>query len=186
MKRLSLVLLILPVLLSVGCTKSTQLVNDINNHSNFDFKIGTKYSSINLDDYPEFTIVQPPVECFGCNESIVSNDRLTIYGISGYPDLADELAIVRFYSTDPKYQVFNYSVGDSTDGVSKLAHDKGFEYEYSPATGEYEGRHLLYMYNRKGEKSYESGGVYISFGGDSTILSLHVGVYNTNKHGIVF
>lgn len=172
-----------------GCASSkvTSALNKVNKNSNFDFKIGTKISAIDWEEYSGFMEVAPPTNCMGCNHSYVSLDGKTRYGTNGVPDISNPLAISSFSTSDEKYYIYDFKIGSSTNELATFFTKLG--YEYLSISLDIEGSvptHNLRISSGGEEETNDDVILFLWFVGNETISKMGVSFSSSNKKGIVY
>lgn len=110
------------ILSSCSQNKTDKILEDLKNHSNFTYELNTtvtdeirSHFSV-FEGFGMYTLVDPSIDL---NEDdinlFMSNNPVTYYDVSGYPDCTDEYVITRIYTSDPSINVYDYSVGDIYD-----------------------------------------------------------------------
>jgi hypothetical protein len=99
-----------------------------------------------------------------------SKDRLTSYTISGYPDCLDGYKVTGFQTEDSKYSVYDISVGENVDNAIAKLESKSYKKDVSTELMVYKKGKVTIMITDR----------------ESKISRLSIGIFITNKNGIVF
>jgi len=144
----------------------TKEIKEVMENSNLDFKLTEDDENLDYSDKYE------KAEGFGCY-SLLSEDGLTRYTVSGYPDCLDEYKLTGFLTYDSKYSVFGFRVGDDPDSAITILEERS--------------------YKKVEEKSslttfvYKKGKVFIQvFAENDEIKSISIYLDISNKKNVVF
>ena len=178
-------LLFAALLMTVACFSSCRpllsekIVEDINNHSNFEVDLLTPAQEADFDGFgiiPGFGVTGYYDKKYGD----IDADYDAVYAcyvqydVTCYPDVSfgDEY-VTGIFVTDPDINLYGYSVGDSSEEFSEFLEEKGFD--------EHENNgHLM---------KFSKGKVEIRCGINNEtqeIRSLYVGIDLTNRLGVIF
>lgn len=139
--------------------------DDLNDGFNGDFDFGeTAGRNARLDNF----VYEGG---FGCYR-LVSDDGLTSYSFSGFPDVLDDYCLTRFSTEDSKYKLWGISVGSNTSEAKAVLTEHGYE---------------LYDYFETSETCvYKLGKASITLSGADTVERLSIRLTSTNIQGVVF
>lgn len=144
----------------------TKEIDDLIQNSNLDFKLTEDEANLDYSDKYEI------MGGFGCY-SLLSEDGLTKYTVSGYPDCLDEYKLTGFSTNDSKYSIYGIQVGGDPENALTLLEE--------------------YSYKKVEEKSnltvsvFKRGKVFIQiFAENDIIKSLSIYLDITNKKNVVF
>ena len=178
-------LIFVPLLIVVasfsGCRsiRSEKIVEDINNHSNFEIDLLTPAKEADFEEFGMlhgFGVTGYYDKKYGDIE--VDSEALFAcwvkYDVKAYPNAAHgDYCVTGIHIKDPDIHVYGYSVGDSREEFSDFLEEKGFD-EY------YNNGHLM---------KFSKGKVEIRCGINNEtqeIRSLYVGIDLTNRLGVIF
>lgn len=157
--------LVVSLLLS-ACNGYTKEIEEVVKNSNLDFKLTEDEMNLDYSDNYE------KLEGFGCY-SLLSEDGLTRYTISGYPDCLDEYKLTGFSTYDPKYSIFGICVGGDPDNAIAILEERSYK-----------------KVEKKSDLTtsvYKKGKVFIQiFAENDEINFLSVYLDITNKKNVVF
>lgn len=159
--------------------RAEKIVEDINNHSNFEIKLLTPVEDAGFTDFdviPGHGVTGYYDKKYGDIE--VNYDEVyecyVQYDVTSYPDVAlGEKYVTGIFITDPEINIYGYSVGDSSTEFSDFLEEKGFD-EY------YNNGHLM---------KFSKDKVEIRCGINNEtheINSLYVGIDLSNHLGVIF
>ncbi|BCR36402.1 hypothetical protein [Mariniplasma anaerobium] len=124
MKKVSILFCILSVMILSSCSqiKTDNVLEDLKNHSNFTYELKTIVTDEIKSEFSVFggfgmyTLVDSSIDVYEDDINVFMSDNpVTYYDVSGYPDCTDEYVITRIYTSDPSINVYDYSVGDIYD-----------------------------------------------------------------------
>lgn len=113
---------------------------------------------------------------FGCY-SLNSDDNFTSYGIGGFPDCLDEYAVTSFFTSDPKYNIYGFSVGASPEKANNIL----IQYGYKLFNEDYAIDFAIYNLGK-----IKIVIIWDNDDGIGGILSIHVILDVTNLEGVFF
>jgi len=128
---------ILLIMILTGCSqfRNDKVLEDLENNSNFSYNLNSTVTDEIKSEFSVFggfgmyTLVDPNIDVDedDINE-YMSENPVTYYDVSGYPDCTDEYVITRIYTSDPSINVYDYSVGDTYDEEESISFmkTKGF------------------------------------------------------------
>lgn len=182
MKKGIVIMAVLMGLLSFSSCKpilSEKIVEDINNHSNFEIDLLTPAKEADFDGFgiiPGFGVTGYYDKKYGD----IDADYVAVYAcyvqydVTCYPDVAfGEKYVTGIFVTDPDIHVYGYSIGDNSEEFSEFLEEKGFD-------AYYDNGHLM---------KFSKGKVEIRYGINNEtqeIRSLYVGIDLTNRLGVIF
>jgi hypothetical protein len=121
-----------------GCRsiRSEKLVEDINNHSNFEIDLLTPVGECDFEGFgmiPGHGVEGYYDKKYG---DITENDALNAsyvqYDVTSYPDIGfGKKYVTGIYISDPEIHVYGYSVGDNSEEFSDFLEGKGFDEYYN-------------------------------------------------------
>lgn len=136
-KILTIVLAVLACVSFSGCRsiRSEKLVEDINNHSNFEIDLLTPVGECDFEGFgmiPGHGVEGYYDKKYG---DITENDTLNAsyvqYDVTSYPDIGfGKKYVTGIYISDPDIHVYGYSVGDNSEEFSEFLEEKGFKVYY--------------------------------------------------------
>ncbi len=156
-------------LLFSACTAQTGQTNEINElieNSNLDFKLTENEMNLDYADNYE------KQEGFGCY-SLLSDDGLTRYTVSGYPDCLDEYKLTGFSTSDSKYSIYGIHVGGDSEAAITILEELSYKKNKDRSSD----------YNLV----YKKGKVFIQIfaeNGETKSLGIYLDI--TNKKNVVF
>ena len=178
-------LIFVPLLIVVasfsGCRsiRSEKIVEDINNHSNFEIDLLTPAQEADFEGFaivPGFGVEGYYNKKYG---DIMENYDAVYacyvqYDVTCYPDVAfGEKYVTGIFVTDPDIHVYGYSVGGNSEEFSEFLEGKGFD-------AYYDNGHLM---------KFSKGKVEIRYGVNNEtqeLNSIYVGIDLTNRLGVIF
>jgi hypothetical protein len=114
MKKIFFCLVLINLIFSIGgCrnSKSTDVSKEIqffNENSNFDYNLGESYTGL-IEGFTK-------IEGFG-SFGLKSEDGLTEYLFSGYPDVLDAYVLTSIKTKSPKYNLCGYYIGQNIKNI---------------------------------------------------------------------
>ncbi len=136
----------------------------INENSDFDFSLFTPWNS--AKNNTSYKILNG----FG-GAGLESNDGLTVYNFSGYPDALDEWVMTNFYTYDPEHSIIGMSCTMTSGDAEEKLTDAGFLRNNENASD--------IVYSRDGWR------INLSVSG-GVVIKIRVSFDTTNVEGVIF
>ena len=144
----------------------TKEIEDLVENSNLDFKLTEDEMNLDYSDKYE------KQGGFGCY-SLISDDGLTRYTVSGYPDCLDDYKLTGFSTYDSKYNIYGMSVGGDPEAAITTLEELSYK--------KVEDR------SNNAASTYKKGKVFIQiFAENDEIKSISIYLDITNKKNVVF
>lgn len=178
MKKVLSVLLFVILLSSCARFDTEEVIQAINDNSNFELKLLTEVDNTIKENYTiedgfgiynMYEGVFDP-EPIGFQEYMATHET-TYYSVTAYPDEASGGSyITRITTTDPSRNFYDLHVGDEYTSSSLT--------EYMETLG--------FTPDEDNETKFENGGVFVTFYLDGTITKIYIYVEVTNTTGIMY
>lgn len=144
----------------------TKEIEELVENSNLDFKLTENETNLDYSDKYE------KMEGFGCY-SLLSEDGLTRYTVSGYPDCLDEYKLTGFSTYNSKYSIYGISVGGGPEAAIAMLEELSYK--------------KLKDRSSDNTSVFKKGKAFIQiFAENGEIKSLSIYLDITNKKNVVF